>query len=126
MAAMRSVGYHQARPHARVREADRSYVIELEVGDFRKSELSVEAVGPLLTVRGDQAPTPADEGQPFRLHERLEESFRLPDDADPEHIEVFHRHGTLELRVPRRPLVPRRLPIERVRSGLLGAHAEAV
>ena len=35
-----------------------------------------------MTVRGDQVEEQDDDAVAFRLHERLEESFRLPDDAD--------------------------------------------
>jgi HSP20 family molecular chaperone IbpA len=94
-------------------------VIELDVSDFTKAELCVEALGPRITIRGDQVETPGDEGKAFRIHERLEESFRLPDDADHDDVHVYFKHGVLELRVRRLGLVPRRLPIERRRSGVL-------
>ena len=120
MAAMRAVGYgHQLPPHAHVRETDQQYLIELDVSDFTRAELSIEAFGPQLTVRGDQTEIPGDAGKAFRMHERLEESFRLPDDADLDGIAVTYKHGSLEIRVGRTRLVPRRLPIERRRSGLV-------
>jgi HSP20 family molecular chaperone IbpA len=118
--AMRGVGYrHQLPPHAHVRETDEQYVIELDVSDFTRAELSVEALGPYITVRGDQLAVPGDEGKAFRIHERLEESFRLPDDADPDLVNVYFKHGVLEICVRRMHLEPRRLPIERRRSGLI-------
>ena len=126
MAVMRTVGCHPLPPHARVREGDTQYVIELDVAEFTNAELSVEVAGPLVTVRGDQVETPADDGKPFLLHERLEESFRLPDDAELDQIKAFYSRGTLELRVGRTPLAPRRLRIERRRSGLLDPDAEGV
>ena len=46
------------------------------------------------------------------LHERLEESFRLPDDVDTDLIKVFYAHGTLEIHAPRTRLEPRAVPIE--------------
>jgi HSP20 family molecular chaperone IbpA len=120
MAAMRAVGYrHQLPLHAHVRETHEQYVIELDVSDFTQAELSVEALGPEITVRGDQQVVPGDEGKAFRIHERLEESFRLPDDADPDRIDVYFKHGSLEIHVQRMHLEPRRLPIERRRSGLV-------
>ncbi len=126
MAAMQAVGYHQLPPHARVRETDTQYLVELDVADFTQAELSVEALGPALTIRGDQTEVPGDDGKPFRIHERLEESFRLPDDADLDGIHVFYKHGVLEIRVLRIPLTPHRLRIERRRSGLINPDAEAV
>jgi HSP20 family molecular chaperone IbpA len=110
---MRTVGNGHTRPaHANVREDNGEYLIELDLAGFSKSELTVEALGRRLTVRGDQLETAEDDGEPFRLHEHLEESFRLPDDAEPDQTTVFHKHGTLEIHVPRRRLESRRLPIE--------------
>lgn len=125
MAAMRAVGNgHQLPPHAHVREKPGEYLIQLDVSDFTESELAIEALGPQLTVRGDQLETTEDHGEAFRLHERLEESFRLPDDADADQIKVFYKHGTLEIHAPRTRLEPRRLPIEHQRY-LINPDAEA-
>jgi HSP20 family molecular chaperone IbpA len=124
MAAMRAVGNgHQLPPHAHVREESDEYLIELDVSDFTESELAIEALGPQLTVRGDQLETMEDDRKAFRLHERLEESFRLPDDADADQIKVFYKHGTLEIHAPRTRLEPRRLPIEHP-SYLVNPNAE--
>ena len=125
MPAMRTVGTgHQFSPHVHVRRDADEYVIELDVSDFTEQELSIEAVGPCITVRGDQLERPEDDGKPFRLHERLEESFRLPDDADVERITVFHAHRALEIHAPRTTLEPRRLPIMSVPHHFLNPDAE--
>jgi HSP20 family molecular chaperone IbpA len=125
MPAMRVVGNgHQLSEAARVRREPDEYVIELDVHDFKLSELSVDAVGPCITVRGEQCEVPGDEGKPFRLHERLEESFRLPDDADPEQITVEHKRNVLEIHAVRRPAEPRRLEIRHEAHVLLNPDAE--
>jgi HSP20 family molecular chaperone IbpA len=126
VAVMRAVGYHQLPRDARVLEQELEYRIELDVAEFSEDELVVVAFGPVLTVRGEQAGTTDDEGKPFRIHERLEASFRLPDDADLERIGITYKHGVLDIRVARTPLVPRTLPIERRATGLLDQGAEAV
>lgn len=126
MAAMQAVGYHPLPPHARVRETDTHYLIELDVADFTEAEMSVVGLGPVLTIRGDQFEIPGDEAKAFRIHERLEESFRLPDDSDLDDIHVFYKHGVLEIRVPRIPLTPHRLPIERRPSSAINPDAEGV
>lgn len=126
MAAMRAVGNGFRLPaHANVHEEAGRYVVELDVSDFAESELSVETLGPRVTVRGDQLETPEDDGMAFRLHERLEETFRLPDDADADRVRAVYKHGTLELHAPRTPLAPRRLPIEHP-SYLVNPNAEPV
>src|SRR5688572_8151047 len=74
MPAMRAVGAgHRLPARAKVRGDSREYLIELDVSNFLESELTVEALGPMLTVRGDQVAIKEDEGLAFRLHERLEE-----------------------------------------------------
>jgi HSP20 family molecular chaperone IbpA len=99
------------------------YVISLDVSDFTEEELTIELLGPHVTVRGDQRETAEDESRAFYLHERLEESFRLPDDAVPEQIKAFYEHGTLELHAPRRRLVPRAIAVERKPLGLINPDA---
>lgn len=114
MAVMRSAGTgHRPPGRANARDDGDEYVIELDVSDFLESELAVDVVGLRVTVRGDQAQEPHDDDDgALRLHERLEESFRLPDDADADAMKVFHVHGALEIHVPHTTLGPRRVPIE--------------
>lgn len=126
MAVMRAVGYHSLPPHARVRTTETEYVVELDVADFTGAELTVEALGPVVTVRGDQIETEADAGQPFRIRERLEETFRLPDDVDLSTLEGFQKHGVLELHVTRTQLVPRILALCAGRTDVFNPDAEAV
>lgn len=126
MAVMRAVGYHSLPPHARVRTTETEYVVELDVADFTGAELTVEALGPVVTVRGDQIETEADAGQPFRIRERLEETFRLPDDVDLSTLEGFQKHGVLELHVTRTHLEPRLLSLRDDRTAAINPDAEAV
>lgn len=121
MGVMKTVGTgHRLPAHARVRADAREYVVELDVSDFLESELVVELLGARLTVRGDQSPDPGDDGTPFRLQERVEESFRLPDDVDTDRLKVWYGHGTLEIRAPRSRLEPRTVPVEH-RSPYVGS-----
>lgn len=125
MPAMQVVGTgHQLSERARVRKDPDEYVIELDVSGFRVDELSIEALGPCITVRGDQRELPGDQGQSFRLHERLEESFRLPDDADADHVTVLYKHRALEIHAQRTKLEPRSLPIRRESYHLVNPGAE--
>ena len=113
MAVMRTVGNGHSLPqHARVREDGGKYVVELDVSDFTPHELTVEVLGRVVTIRGEQTETAEDEGRAFRLHERLTESFRLPDDADADRLTARYRHGVLELYAHRRELVPVEVQVE--------------
>ncbi len=125
MPAMRVVGTgHQPSERARVRREPDEYVIELDVSDFKLDELSVDALGPCISVHGDQCELPGDEDRAFRLHERLEESFRLPDDADAERTTVVYKHRALEIHAPRKHVELRPLPIRREFQQLLNPDAE--
>ena len=113
MGVMRAVGTgHRPPSHATVRADAHEYVVELDVSDFLESELDVELLGARITVRGDQSQSSGDDATPFRLQERLEESFRLPDDVDTGRIKALYGHGTLEIRASRSRLEPRKVPIE--------------
>lgn len=126
MTAMHAAGEgNWLPPHAHVHESADEYVVELDVADFTERELTVEVLGSLVTVRGDQLASKEDEALAFHLHERIEESFRLPDDADADRLGVFYEHGTLELHVPRTRLEPRRVPIEQAPWPLVDPDAEA-
>jgi len=126
MAAMRMVGNGRQLPaHAHVTETPEKYAIELDVSDFTQPELTAELIGWELWVRGDQLEDEADNGVAFRLHERLEESFRLPADADVDALKVFYAHGSLEIHAPKKRLVPRAVRIERKPVHLINPEAAA-
>jgi HSP20 family molecular chaperone IbpA len=126
MTAMHVVGSgHRLPARARLSERNDAYVVELDVSDFTERELAVEVVGLLVTVRGDQLEMKEDNALAFHLHERLEESFRLPDDACTDGLSVFYKHGTLQILVPRTPRKPRLVPIEHAPWHLINADAEA-
>jgi len=111
MTGIEAAGGLQLPPHAHLREGTAEYVVELDVSDFTERELTVDVIGRRVLVRGEQA-AGAGEHVPFRIEEKLEETFRLPDDADPEHVTVSYRHGTLRIRAPRIELHARRVSIE--------------
>lgn len=116
MTAMRTMGLAPVLPpEARVDTCTDEYVVHLAVPGFVQEELEVEIADRFVTVRGDQTQTGIDDG-PFRLHERLEESFRLPVDVDTAGVTATYTHGTLELHAPRTngsSKTPRRVPIGR-------------
>jgi HSP20 family molecular chaperone IbpA len=124
MAVMRSVGNgHTLPPHAHVRATSGEYLVELDLSDFTETELTIDVLGAVVMVRGDQRSVDGDADRPFRLHEHLEESFRLPDDAEADRLKASFVHGRLELHAPRKRLVARTIPIER-KAQLINPNAE--
>jgi HSP20 family protein len=102
MAPMQTVGLARVLPRSTsVRKAENEYLVELDVSDFASSDLTVELEGRELTVVGDQRRSAGDSAASFRLHERLEESFRLPEDVDAPRVTALFDHGLLEIHAPR-------------------------
>jgi HSP20 family molecular chaperone IbpA len=115
MNAMRTMGLAPVlQPEATVAALADEYVVRLVVRGFTREELEVEVLDRAVTVCGDQKQTAPDD-QPFRIHERLEERFTLPADADANRATASYSHGALELHVPRtngRTRTVRKLSIE--------------
>jgi HSP20 family protein len=124
MAVMQTVGRVHALPAAAtVIENEHEYIVTLDVPDFALSELTVELDDDEVTVVGEQG---GPSGDAFRLRERLEESFRLPGDADSEWLSALFEHGTLELHAPKLASCStgrRTIEIVRKRHGLINADA---
>lgn len=101
MAVMGTTGFAPVRPpNACVDEVGDEYVVHLSVPGFALEELEIEIADHLVTVVGDQAEVGV-ETRPFFLHERIEERFELPDDADAARVTASYAHGLIELHAPR-------------------------
>jgi HSP20 family molecular chaperone IbpA len=85
-------------PHGKVIEDPNEYVIELDVPEFTEDELNVRVDGDVVTVVADQH---RPRRETLLLSERMEESFRLPEDASAADIETRFRDGTFEIHIPR-------------------------
>jgi HSP20 family molecular chaperone IbpA len=98
--------------HFAIREEPAEYVIELDVSDFSREQVSVEATGHRVTVRGER-PSWDDSG--IVVHERLVEWFRLPDDADGDDVSAAYGRGTLEVHARRHPVTRHEVAVQRSR-----------
>lgn len=113
MTIMRTMGLAPVLPpDATVTETPKEYVVSLPVRGFTQQELEVNVADHVLTVLGNQARTQDDDGS-FKLHERIEESFRLPGDVDTDRLSAIYAHRTLEIHAPRMSSRPirRKVPI---------------
>jgi HSP20 family molecular chaperone IbpA len=127
MTAMKTAGRASTFPaQADIVESVDHYLVELDVSDFALDELRVQLDADRVTVIGDQV-LGSDEIEPaFRLGERLEETFRLPEDSEPDGVTALFEHGTLELCIPKRPevrLEPRIIPIRKRQHGVINPDA---
>ena len=101
MNAMRTMGLAPVLPpDSRVAALANEYVVHMAVPGFAREELDVEVMDHVVTVCGDQVQKGSDD-EPFRIHERLEERFKLPADVDANRVTASYSHGALELHVPR-------------------------
>lgn len=82
---------------------DDDYVVSLKLPEVRKQDVQVEIRDAVVTVRATRG---RDARAPRRRREAFARSFRLPLDADHEHMEASFADGTLTLRIQR--LDPRR------------------
>lgn len=115
MSAIRTMGLAPVLPaDATVTKTTHEYVVSLSVRGFARQELEVELADHVLTIRGDQSRTSTDSGN-FKLHEKIEESLRLPPDVDSDRVTALYGHQKLEIHAPRISTGgrPRRVPIRR-------------
>src|SRR5574337_1306635 len=86
-------------------ETDKELVVELDVPGFEEAELAVEATDHTLVIKGERVKEKDEKDKTFYLHERLERQFerhfKLPPEADIEHVDATFRAGVLEVRVPK-------------------------
>lgn len=85
-------------PHGKVVEDPDEYVVELDVPEFTEDELNVQVDGDVVTVVADQH---RSRRETLLLSERMEESFRVPEDASTADIETRFRDAKFEIHIPR-------------------------
>lgn len=92
-------------PAADMYETEKELVVELDVPGFEEQELQLEVTDSTLTVKGEKTEEKEGKEKTFYLHERLERHFerrfKLPPEADLDHVEARFRTGVLEVHVPK-------------------------
>jgi HSP20 family protein len=92
-------------PAADMYETEKELVVELDVPGFEEKELALEVSDHTLTIKGERLKEKEQKDKSFYLHERLEKHFerrfKLPPEADTEHIDAKFHTGVLEVHVPK-------------------------
>ena len=92
-------------PAADLYETEKELIVELEAPGFDEKELSLEVSDHTLTIRGERAKEKEEREKTFYLHERIEKhferQFKLPPEADVEHVKATFGTGVLEVHVPK-------------------------
>lgn len=94
-------------PPADVMVTDDDVTVVMDVPGFKASDIDVELLDDVLTVRGERAYPYGDATQDGRTWQRLERGFgkferslRVPKGLDPDAIEASLSDGVLTLRIP--------------------------
>ncbi|HEU0246759.1 MAG TPA: Hsp20/alpha crystallin family protein [Gaiellaceae bacterium] len=94
-----------ALPAADMYETDKELVVELDVPGFEEKELALEVSDSTLTIKGERKMEKEAKEKSFYLHERLEKHFerrfKMPAEADLDHVEAKFHTGVLEVHVPK-------------------------
>lgn len=92
-------------PAADLYETEKELVVELDVPGFQEKELALEVSDHTLTIKGERREEKKGKEKTFYVHERLEKqferTFKLPPEADLEHVEAAFKTGVLEVHVPK-------------------------
>jgi HSP20 family protein len=106
-------------PAADLYETEKELIVELDVPGFEEKELALQVTDHTLVIKGERKKEKEEKEKTFYLHERLEKtferSFKLPPEADTEHVEAKFHTGVLEVHVPKIEQVKaREIPIAKV------------
>jgi HSP20 family protein len=92
-------------PAADMYETETELVVELDVPGFEEKELALEVSDSTLIIKGERTKEREEKEKSFYLHERLEKHFerrfKLPPEADLDHIQATFHTGVLEVHVPK-------------------------
>jgi len=117
---LRSIGHRVAdwfAPRSDASAMDDGYEINLELPGVKAEDVDVALDGNSLTVRGEKRSEHEETGRSYFFSEReygaFQRTFRLPADADHEHIDAKYDDGLLRLKIGRvKPEKPEEKKIE--------------
>ena len=104
-------------PLADVVETQEAYFVELELPGLCRDDVTIQAQGDELVVRGERRPAATGSPVFHRLERRygpFARGFRFPEEVDPDRIRADFSDGLLRLEVPKvRPRGSARIRVER-------------
>jgi len=103
-------------PAVDISEDEQRYLIRADLPGVDPKDIDVNLEGDELTLRGERKEEKEDKGKDWqrteRFHGEFYRRFRLPESADPEHIEAHSDKGVLEIVIPKQPKTqPRKIAI---------------
>lgn len=104
-------------PRVDIRETSQSFVIVAEVPGIEPEAIEVSMDKGILSLKGERQKAVLAEGESSvrmeRQYGQFHRRFSLPDTADADNITATHRHGLLEVVIPKKAEVqPRRIPVK--------------
>ena len=92
-------------PAIDISDDDKQYSISVELPGGKKEDVQVEVHEDMLTIRGEKKSEREEKKEQRRYVERsygsFSRSFRLPADADAEHVDASFKDGVLTIRLPK-------------------------
>ena len=103
-------------PAVDISEDEHRYVIRADLPGVDPKDIDVNLEGDELTLRGERKEEKEEKGKNWqrteRFHGEFYRRFRLPESADPEHIEAHSDKGVLEIVIPKQPKTqPRKISV---------------
>jgi HSP20 family protein len=92
-------------PAMDISDDDRHYTITVELPGSKKEDVQVEVHDDMLTIRGEKKSEREEKKEQRRYVERsygsFSRSFRVPADADADHVDASFKDGVLTIRLPK-------------------------
>lgn len=103
-------------PAVTAREDNDGFTLAFDVPGVPADQVEVLAEGGVLTIKGARATAPLGKDERILFGDRpageFQRRFRLPKQADLQHITASHANGVLTVRVAKvAPVQPRRVPV---------------
>jgi HSP20 family protein len=92
-----------------VDEGDKEIVVRAELPGFEQSELDVQLINDVLTIKADKE----EHGNGREEYRSFFRRVTLPAGTDADHVQATYRNGVLEMHIPRREGVqPKKIKVE--------------